>query len=296
MRCNNIRPDWVSTIKYGKQVMSKLIIATLLAVLLPSGSLYAQEDRAITNIAGDVYRFQNKFHFSIFVVTDAGVVVTDPINTEAALWLRSEIGKLTDQPITHLIYSHSHGDHASGGAAFGDVPNVIAQENAPKAIDGVEPTMRVDSATTIEVGGKSIELTPLGPGHGNDLMAMVVRPESVGFIVDAVATKRLPYRDFPNSNVDDWTDQVRNVEALDFEILAGGHGPVGTKEDVTLGRIYMEELREAVLQELQSGKSVDELASVVTMDKYKDWGSYEQWLQLNVQGMARHLTDIGAVN
>ena len=136
--------------------MPKLVLALLLTFLLPQGTSFAQ-DRAVTNIAGDVYRFQNKFHYSIFVLTDDGVVVTDPINAEAASWLRSEIEKLTDKPITHLIYSHSHGDHASGGAEFGEVPNVVAQENAPARIDGVAPTMRIAEATTVKVGGKSNE-------------------------------------------------------------------------------------------------------------------------------------------
>lgn len=274
--------------------MLKLILAAMLAFLVPHGTTLAQ-DRAITNITGDVYRFQNRFHFSIFVITDDGVVVTDPINSEAALWLRSEIGKLTDEPITHLVYSHSHGDHASGGAAFGDVSNVIAQENAPTKIDGVTITTRIAEATTIEVGGKSLELTPLGPGHGNDLMAIVVRPENVAFIVDAVAAKRLPYRDFPNADVDNWTDQVRRVEALEFEIFAGGHGPLGEMADVTEGRVYLEELRKQVLAGLKSGKSGEQLSNSVMMEKYKDWASYDQWRALNVQGMARHLKAVGAV-
>ncbi|MDB3936196.1 MBL fold metallo-hydrolase [Granulosicoccus sp.] len=274
--------------------MSKLIIAVLLFLLVPIGAAFAQE-RAVTNIAGDVYRFQNQNHYSIFVITEDGVVVTDPINTEAALWLRSEISKLTDKPITHLIYSHSHGDHASGGAVFGDVPNVIAQADAPEKIDGVAITSRIDEATTLETGGKSIELVPLGPGHGTDLMAIVVQPESVGFIVDAVAAKRLPFRDFPNSNVDDWTNQVRNVEALEFEILSGGHGVVGVKSDVTDGRIYLEELREQVLAGMEAGNSVDDLVGSITMDKYKDWASYDQWLEPNIRGMARHLEEIDAV-
>jgi len=275
--------------------MIRTMRITLIFILLAlsSASFAQSEKRAITNIAGDVYRFQNMFHYSIFVVTDNGVVVTDPINAEAAAWLRTEIGKLTDQPITHLIYSHSHADHASGGAAFGDVPNVITEKNAPASIDGVVPTMRIAEAKTIEIGGKEFELTPLGPGHGNDLMAIVVQPESVGFIVDAVASKRLPFRDFPNSNVDDWTQQIRNVEALEFDIFAGGHGPVAVKEDATSGRIYMEELRAQVLTGIKSGKSADELASVVTMDEYKDWGSYDQWRELNVRGMVRHLKAIG---
>ena len=275
--------------------MYKLILAVLFSLLIPVGTSFAQ-DRAITNIEGDVYRFQNKFHYSIFVITDDGVVVTDPINAEATAWLRNEIGKLTDKPITHLIYSHSHGDHASGGTLFGDVPNIIAQADAPAKIDGIAPTSRIIGPTAIEVGGKTIELTPLGPGHCDDLMAIVVKPESVGFIVDAVAANRLPFRDFPNSNVDEWTDQVRNVEALDFEIFAGGHGPLGVKDDVTAGRIYLEELRDQVLEGLKAGKSVDELKSSITMDKYKDWGSYDQWRELNVQGMARHLNEIGAAN
>ena len=274
--------------------MSKLIIAVLLFLLIPMSTVFAQE-RAVTKIAGDVYRFQNQNHYSIFVITEDGVVVTDPINAEAAIWLRSEISKLTDKPITHLIYSHSHGDHASGGVVFGNVPNVIAQADAPEKIDGVIITSRIDEATTLETGGKSIELVPLGPGHGTDLMAIVVQPESVGFIVDAVAAKRLPFRDFPNSNVDDWTNQVRNVEALEFEILSGGHGVVGVKNDVTDGRIYLEELREQVLAGLEAGNSVDDLVGTITMDKYKDWASYDQWLEPNIRGMARHLDDIDAV-
>ena len=274
--------------------MSKLIIAIVLFFLVPLSAAFAQE-RAVTNIAGDVYRFQNDNHYSIFVITEDGVVVTDPINTGAALWLRSEISKLTDKPITHLIYSHSHGDHASGGAVFGEVPNVIAQADAPDQIDGVAITGRIDEATTLETGGKSIELVPLGPGHGTDLMAIVVQPESVGFIVDAVAAKRLPFRDFPNSNVDDWTNQVRNVEALEFEILSGGHGVVGVKSDVTDGRIYLEELREQVLAGMEAGNSVDDLVGSITMDKYKDWASYDQWLEPNIRGMARHLEEIDAV-
>lgn len=257
-------------------------------------SVSAQEvKRAIENVSGDVYRFQNNFHYSVFVITDNGVIVTDPINAEAASWLKSEIAKLTDQPITHLIYSHSHGDHASGGKLFGDIPNVITHANAPKYIDGVAPTERFKDTHIVKSGNTSVELTYLGPGHGTDLIAMVIRPENVGFIVDAAASKRLPYRDFPGSNVDQWIEQVRTAETLDFEILVGGHGPIGVKHDVTSARVYMEELRAEVIAGLKSGKSAEQLTTDITMPKYKDWASYDQWIALNVQGMARSLQENG---
>jgi glyoxylase-like metal-dependent hydrolase (beta-lactamase superfamily II) len=276
--------------------MKSLLFTLLLVPVLLTGTGFAQEpQREVIPVAGDVYRFQNNFHHSIFVITGDGVVVTDPINADAASWLKAEIEKLTDQPITHLVYSHSDGDHASGGAAFGDVPTVVAHQNAPETIDGVAPTIRFAKAMQFSHGGKTIELTYLGPGHAQDLVAMVVRPDNVGFVVDAVATKRLFYRDFPNADVDEWTDQVRRVEALDFEILVGGHGPIGVKSDVTDGRVYLEELRAAVLQGLKAGKTVDELAESVMMEKYQDWISYDQWRELNVRGMARHLMQSGAV-
>ncbi|NIP16716.1 MAG: MBL fold metallo-hydrolase, partial [Xanthomonadales bacterium] len=180
----------------------KLTWTTLFAALLMlPGSAPAQEaTREVSNITGDVYLFRNNSHNSVFIITAEGVVVTDPINAAAAAWLKSEIGKLTDRPITHLVYSHSHGDHASGGAEFGDVPNVIAHENAPEAIDGVVIGQRFSEEMQFSLGGKTFELTWLGPGHGVDLAAMVIRPENVAFVVDAVASRRLFYRDFGNAN------------------------------------------------------------------------------------------------
>ena len=95
--------------------MNRLFIVLLLLTLGPGAGFAQDFKREIIPVTDDVYRFQNKFHMNMFVITGAGVVVTDPINAEAATWLRAEIAKLTGQPITHLIYSHSHGDHASGG-------------------------------------------------------------------------------------------------------------------------------------------------------------------------------------
>lgn len=274
----------------------KRILLSLLIITIGTSVTFAQDvKREITRVTGDVYRFQNQFHVNMFVVTGDGVVVTDPINQEAARWLKAEIEKITDEPITHLIYSHSHGDHASGGTEYGDVPNVIAHQNAPEDIDLVEPTQRFDDEMSLTVGSKTFELTYLGPGHGTDLIAMVVRPDDVAFVVDAVSAKRLFYRDFPGSNVDHWIEQVKKVNALDFDFLIGGHGPVGNKRDVANGLAYLEELRAEVLTGLKAGKTVDELKTDVKMKKYKKWGAYEQWRGLNVLGMARHLKESGAV-
>jgi len=275
----------------------KQLLLSMTILILGTGSGLAQDvKREITRVTDDIYRFQNQFHVNMFVITDSGVVVTDPINQDAAKWLRREIGKLTNKSITHLVYSHSHGDHASGGTGYGDVPNVITHQNAPEDIDLVEPTIRFSDQMGFSVGNKTFELTALGPGHGNDMIAMVVRPDNVAFVVDVVSAKRLFYRDFPGSNVDHWIEQVRKVDALDFDVLIGGHGPVGNKNDVAAGITYLEELRTAVDKGLKAGKTVEQLKASVKMEKYKSWGSYDSWRALNVEGMARHLKESGAAN
>jgi hypothetical protein len=104
------------------------------------------------------------------------------------------------------------------------------------------------------------------------------------------------YRDFPNANIDDWINQVRKVQSLEFDILVGGHGPVGVKNDVDDALAYLQELRAAVLKGLKDGKSVDELSESIKMEKYQDWANYDSWLKLNIQGMARHLKQSGVLN
>ena len=276
-----------------KSLLSALAISALLVLqTLPS---HAQDTpkRSVTEIAKDVYRLQNNFHYSMVVITEEGAIITDPINTEATLWIRSEVAKLTDKPITHLIYSHSHGDHASGGAVLSKGAAVIAQANAPESIDGVKPTIRFDDTYEFSQGDKTFELTWLGEGHGEDLIAVIVRPANVAFITDVAAPKRLPWRDMGGANIDNWISQVRKVESLDFEIFAPAHGEVGVKSDAADVRGYMEKLKSDVLAGLKGGKSVDELKAEVTMSDYQDWGQYEAWRELNVEGMAKFLMKSG---
>lgn len=271
------------------------LFAIALCFLFQAPTLLAQSDakRSVTEIAEDVYRLQNNFHYSLVVITTEGAVVVDPINKDAAAWIKSEVAKLTDKPITHLIYSHSHGDHASGGAVLAEGAEVIAHANAPFVVDGVSPTKRFKEDYQFSVDDKTFELTWLGPGHGEDLIAVVVRPSNVAFITDAASPKRLPWRNMGGANVDDWISQVQKIESLDFDIFAPAHGNVGVKADATDVRVYMEELRAEVLLGLNEGKSVDALKSDITMDEYKDWGNYAEWLPLNIEGTANFLLSSG---
>lgn len=254
----------------------------------------AQPQRAITPIGGDLYRFRNADHYSVFLVTPAGIIATDPIDPEAARWLKAELAQRFAKPVKYLIYSHDHSDHISGGEVFADTAAMIAHENAKRVILGERrptavPDLTFSDRLTVELGGKKVELRYLGKNHSDNSIVMRFPDERALFAVDFIPVKSLPFRDFPDAYIDDWIESLRKAEALDFEILVPGHGELGKREDVRALRGYLEELREQVLGYLRDGKSVDEIKALVKMDKYSGWGDYKDYLPLNIEGMARHL-------
>ena len=115
--------------------------------------------REITQIAGELYRFRNNNHYAVFAVTPAGIIATDPINAEAAQWLKAELHKRFPQPVKYVIYSHDHADHISGGEVFADTATVVAHENAKTTIINEKRPTAVPQVTfsdrlAIELGGQ----------------------------------------------------------------------------------------------------------------------------------------------
>ncbi len=119
--------------------------------------------------------------------------------------------------------------------------------------------------------------------------SIVVRfpAEKIAFAVDFIPVKSMAFRDLPDVYIPDWIESIKRVEAMEFDVFAPGHGPLGTKEDVRNFRAYITELRDEVLALARQGKSADEVKQAVKMAKYSAWAGYEQMQQLNVKGMYR---------
>ena len=265
--------------------------AIFLAALALAAAPVAAQDvkRAITQISGDLYRFQNKFHFSVFLVTPDGIIATDPINADAAKWLEAELDKRFGKPVKYLILSHDHADHSSGGEVFADTAVVVAHANAKRTILGEKRPTAVPNVTftdrmTVELGGKRVELAYVGRNHSDNMIVMHFPDERALFAVDFIPVKTLPFRDLPDGYLPDWIDSLKRVEAMDFDILVPGHGALGTKSDVAAFRGYMEALYGEVLAAARAGKTVGQMKAEITLDAYQDWGQYAAWRALNIEG------------
>jgi glyoxylase-like metal-dependent hydrolase (beta-lactamase superfamily II) len=279
---------------------NRLSTATLAASLValavaPAPGQPPEPVREITRIADEVYRFRNNLHYSIFAVTPVGIIVTDPINPDAARWLQAELARRFHQPLRYLIYSHDHADHIAGGQVFKEAGAVVvAHENAraqiveerrPTAVPDITFTDRM----TIELGGTTVELSYVGRNHSDNSIVMRFPQERVLFAVDFIPVEMVGFRDFPTSWIEDWIESLKRVEQMDFDILAPGHGQVGRKAHVAMFREYLEDLRREVVRLAREGKSLDEIKQLVRLPKYETWARYDEWFPLNVEGMYRQV-------
>jgi glyoxylase-like metal-dependent hydrolase (beta-lactamase superfamily II) len=273
-----------------------LLLAAISGGLLSAQVGLAQQGeavRSITHLAGDVYRFRNDGHYSVFMVTPEGVIATDPISPEAAAWLNTEIKSRFNQEVKYVLYSHDHWDHVSGAAAFAGA-TIIAHANAVPHIEASDrpielPDITFTSELVLKLGSKTVHLYFLGEGHSDNLVYMVFPDEKILFGVDSIAVNRLPFGDMAGTNIDGVIGSIAALERMEIDIVAPGHGELGTLADLAAHRIYLESLKDQVTEALRDGASDQEILAMIKMPQYSHWGSYEAWQQQNVQGMIRYV-------
>jgi glyoxylase-like metal-dependent hydrolase (beta-lactamase superfamily II) len=284
----------MKSIKIRKISFVFLIAVVVLAFFISPAFSQEASKRVITNITGDLYRFQNNFHFSVFLVTPEGVIATDPIDADAAVWLKDEIKKRFNKDVKYLVYSHDHRDHIAGGEVFADTATVIAHKKTRIAIIGEKrptavPEVTFNDRLTIELGGKKVDLAYVVLSHSDNMIIAHFPVEKAVYAVDFISVKRLPYMNLPDSYLPDWIEALKFVEGMDFEILIPGHGPIGNRQDVVDHRMYFEGLYAKVLEGARQGKTLEDLQQGISMEKYKDWSQYKEWLPLNIEGIYQRI-------
>jgi glyoxylase-like metal-dependent hydrolase (beta-lactamase superfamily II) len=105
-------------------------------VLALAAGLAAQQPptRGIVNVTGQLYRAQNNNHYTVFLVTPEGVIMSDPINRDFGRWLKAEIASRFKVPVRYVLYTHRDWDHASGGVVFADTAEFVGHRNMLAAL------------------------------------------------------------------------------------------------------------------------------------------------------------------
>ena len=150
----------------------------------------------------------------------------------------------------------------------------------------------------LELGGRVVELVHPGLNHSDDMTVMYFPAERVvfasDFLADALVTTNfnsLPSAcgPFDGTPLSEWVRSYRTVEALDFDVLAPGHGALFTKSDVSRGREFFEDLIAAVSAGMAAGEELAELEKTILLEKYKDWAQYDRLRVYNIRAAYQNL-------
>ena len=274
-----------------------VLIQSWLGLCLFVGGLIAQQPTVeVEKVADNVYLYSHNAHRSLFVVTDGGILVTDPQSASAARLYLQEIRKISRAPIRYLVYSHHHDDHVSGGAEFGSDLVRIAHSklvdhlgsSASSAI--APPHVTFSEKLSVFLDDLEIQLLYPGPSETDDNIIVFVPDRKVAFGVDTVGVRRLPWRNMAGANPSMWMEALKKMAALDFEILAPGHGPTGRKVHLQEYIEYFTDLIQAVKGSMEQGQTLEQIQESLELSAYADWAFYEEFLSLNIEAVHRELS------
>lgn len=236
----------------------------------------------IQELGRGLYMVTDNAYQSMFLVYESGVVVVDAPPGYSA-HIREAIAEVTDLPITHVVYSHSHTDHIGGVTDLGGTPIIIAQEETKRLLLRDNDPKRPIPAVTfkdrydLKLGSQLLELSYHGVAHEPGNIFIYAPEQKVLMVVDMVFPGWMPWRRFAVAHdAPGYFQQVAEIDKVPFETLVGGHVTrVGTHKDVALQLEFMSDLRAAAAEALKATAIGEELAPE---DKANPWAVFDSYI------------------
>jgi glyoxylase-like metal-dependent hydrolase (beta-lactamase superfamily II) len=208
----------------------------------------------VGQIKGDLYWVTDSIYIAMFLTTQDGVVLVDAPPTIGHNLLRA-IGAVTQangrpSQVTHLVYSHSHADHAGASVLFGpDVVRIghsecrtlLLRDNDPNR---PPPTVTFEDHFNLTVGGQTLELAFHGPNHTPDNIFVWAPAQQTLMLVDVIFPRWAPFKQLAVSqDIPDWINAQNIAMSYPWQTLVAGHnGRLGTRADAELQIAYVADL------------------------------------------------------
>lgn len=191
------------------------------------------------------------------VITGGGqVAVVDTTATAArAQALRDTVSRLGAGEVRTLVNTHFHGDHTFGNqffAAASIIGHRLAREEMIAAGFGLTnlwpdvdwgelrltpPTVVFDTAMTVHLGDRRIDLIHVGPAHTTNDVVVWLPAERVLFTGDVVLSGATPFTLM--GSVSGSLGAVERLAALRPDVVVTGHGAVCGAEVFAANAAYL---------------------------------------------------------
>ena len=260
------------------------------------GMMVPQDKGYIVEDLGDgLYWVTEGVYQVIFLTTGEGVIVVDAPPSMGDKILAA-IAEITDEPITHVIYSHSHADHIAAASMYPADATYIAHEATAEKLSEMEggsriapfgaflggspvpkPTVTFKESYTLKVGNQKLELTYRGANHIEGNIFIYAPKQKVLMFIDVIFPGWVPFKYLAiTENVTEFIASHDDVLSFDFKTLVSGHlGRRGSRQDVETQKEYIYDVRANAAAALQT---VDFMAVAEKTGWANSWLLFDTYL------------------
>jgi len=237
-------------------------------------------------IAENLYMIPGQGGNTAAFITSAGVVLVDTKLANNGQAILDQVKTVTSKPITHIINTHTHGDHTGSNDFFPAAVEIVTQENTAANMKKMPvfqeeakkhglPDRTFKDKMTLLRGNDAIDLYYFGAAHTNGDAFVVFRNLRVMHAGDAFANKGQPLIDANNGGSGIAYPQtlakaVAGIKNVDTVIP--GHSTVMKWQDLVdyaeFNRLFLEHARAS----LAAGKTAEQaMADLKLPEKFKDY-------------------------
>ncbi len=235
-----------------------------------------------TPLAGGAESRRTLCNGGLIAGRDGVMAVEAFASVEGAAWLADEALRLTGMRPTHVVLTHYHGDHVSGGAGYllgGEVPRLMATRTTRRLMAEQEAALPDDRAearpllmpdvvlpdavlpdagehTTVDLGGRVVRLTPR---RGHTPSDLVIETDSVIFPGDLIWNGMFPnYMDAIPSEL---AGHVRALRSQGADLYVSGHGELASTADLDRYIDLLDHVEAAARRAIADGRPLTEAAA-----------------------------------
>jgi cyclase len=206
-------------------------------------------------------------------VTGNGVILVDNKFSYSSSDIIRQVASVTSEPISYVMNTHHHDDHAGSNADFMPAAQVIGHENVRSLMINNDqagaPSIVFSHSTSVFVGDVEVQAHHFGRGHtsGDSIIYFPdLRTVHTGdlFIwgTRLDGSTMAPFIDYANGgSAAEWTATLDGLLALDFDTAIPGHGPILTKADVKAFQDKFSRLILRMTRLIDSGTGRDDIAT-----------------------------------
>jgi cyclase len=255
----------------------------LLICFCLAGLCAGQQPQAMTveKVTGNIYMVKggSGANTGFFIGEKEVLVIDAKMTTDAARLMIEEIKKLTPNPITKLVITHSDGDHVNGLGGFPPGLEIISHAQTKKdmveafkepnleALQPYLPNKTFTDRMDLSVGAERIQLLHFGPAHTSGDIVVFFPAEKVAFVGDLVFIGRDPLIHHQKGGTS--LGLVKTLKALlglGADRYVAGHTEILSKSDIETLMKSIEDKQAKIKTMIQEGKTLDDIKKALGVE------------------------------